>query len=715
MKRFAAAVLAVLFTMLFTILSTPLAIAQSSSSSTGPRLKLDVTELTPRIVNPSSSTLTVAGTVTNVGDRRISNLQVRLELGARQTSERQLRTTASGSPTSPDSISRWVDIQPAVLMPGQSGQVNIAVNLDGSAGLKITSAGVYPLLVNVNGTPDYGDQARLASLSLLVPVLGAPGRALAQAPAKPASVTMLWPIADTRPRIVAAPYGGPAVLGDDVLASELRPGGRLDALVSSALAVRNNPEIADSLCYAVDPDLLDTVDAMSRGYEVRTRTGDVPGSGTDVAKSWLASLRRLVDGQCVIQLPYADADLSALAKVNNGDLMSFALNTAPRVQQVLGTGPLPGVLWANGSLDSTAMAALNGADVNTIITDPADLSENEASGNISVGGNVHATTVDPLLSTGFGDTTGQESSSAGTAPDDPAVATQNGLAALAFRGGLGTGTASTDPVLVAPPRRWSVPADELTQLLQSVGQLVDRRMLTPTPLKDLLGNATAGSATMNYTAEDVATSTPTVVTDEMASIEDTMAEVRGAMTVDPTQQVNPDQLLLPLRYALVRNCSTAWRGSTDAAQVSANDSRTQLNAMLGSVTVDTPAVPISMASGSAPLPVSLHNNLPVQMAVRITLNNNTGLRPGTVPDQLLPALATRGIKIPAEALRAGKFTVTVNVSTPGGLPLGKPARFDLRSNEYGVVTVVLTIAGGAALVLLSARQIHRRVRARRQG
>ncbi|GLY67515.1 DUF6049 family protein [Amycolatopsis taiwanensis] len=710
MKRFAAVVLGVLFA----VLSTPLAIAQPGPD--GPRLTLDITELTPRVITPSSTTLTVAGTVTNTGDRRISDLRARLELGAKQTNERQLRAVMTGTPASAESRSTFIDIEPAVLEPGQSGQLNLTVKLDGTGGLKITAPGVYPLLININGTPDYGDQARLAALNVLLPVLGAPGHSPAQAPAQPAAVTMLWPIADTRPRIVATPYNAPTLLGDDVLASELRPGGRLDALVSSALAVQNNPQVARSLCYAIDPDLLDTVDAMSRGYEVRTRTGNVPGSGAEVAKNWLAALHRLVSGQCVIQLPYADADLSALAKVHNGDLMSYALDTGGRVQQVTGMRPRAGVVWADGPLDSTALAALNGVGVNTIIADPEDLNESQSGGNVTVGSNVRAQIVDPLATAGFG-AAARRPAAAGIAPDDPAIATQNGLAALAFRGGLGTST--TKPVLIAPPRRWSVPTSELTQLLQSFGQLVDSKMLTAAPLDDLLTHASAnnaGSATMNYTADDVAASTPTDVTDEMASIEDTMSDFRNAMTVDPTQQVDPDQLLLPLRYALVRNCSTAWRGSTDAAQVSVGDSRAQLNTMLGSVTVETSEVPISMASGSAPLPVFVRNNLPVQMVVRITLNNNTGLRPGAVPDRLLvPARGGLPVKIPMEALRAGKFAVTVNLSTPDGTPLGRPAGFDLRSNEYGVVTLVLTIAGGAALVLLSARQIYRRVRARRQG
>lgn len=706
MKRFAA----VVSVAILIVLLAPLSAAAQSITDAPSRLRLDVTQLNPRTLTSTSTTLNITGTVTNTGDRRISDLQVRLELGDKLGAERQVRSAMSGTPATAASSTKFVDIDPSTLEPGQTGQLNITVRLDGSAGgLRVSNSGVYPLLVNVNGTPDYGGQARLAAMSLLLPVLGAPGKAAAQAPSQPSKITMLWPIADTRPRVVAAPFNGRVVLGDDVLASELRPGGRLDALVSSALAMRSDSQVSKSLCYAVDPDLLDTVDAMSRGYDIRTTSGNIAGGGVDAAKAWLASLRQLVANQCVIQLPYADADLSALASVRGGDLMPYALNTAQLVQQLIGTQPLPGVLWADGPLDSAALDSLETNGIKTLIADPTDLSDDGAEGVNVNDTTLRAQTVDSLVSTGLTGASGR-SSAAATPPDNPAIGTQNGLAALAYRGLTGGG----ESVLVAPPRRWSVPESELNQLLQSLGDLFDRQMLTATSLSQALNTTPGDRASMTYTAEDVAAATPESVTDTMSSIETTMADLRGAMAVDPAAQVDPDQLLIPLRYALVRNCSTAWQGSSDAALVSATDSRTQLNALLGQVTVDTPAVPISLASGSAPLPVFLNNMLPVQVAVRITLNNSTGLRTGDIGDQWLPAGlgANRQITIPAEALRAGRFSVTVALSTPGGTQLGDPARFELRSNQYGVVTLSLTIAGGVALVLLSGRQIYRRIRAR---
>ncbi|MDQ0378232.1 DUF6049 family protein [Amycolatopsis thermophila] len=707
MKRFAATGLVA---FLLAVLTPFVAGAQTGDSAS--RLRLDVSQLNPRVVTTTSTTLNVTGTVTNVGDRRISALQVRLELGERMTSERQVRTAMGGTPAAPASSTDFLDIEPSTLEPGQTGQLNVTVRLDGTrGGLRLTTPGLYPLLVNVNGTPAYGGAARLASLSMLLPVLSAPGKNATTQNTAPAQFTMLWPIADTRPRIVSAPLGGTAVLSDDVLAGELRPGGRLYGLVASAAAMRDDPQVSRALCYAIDPDLLDTVDAMSRGYQVRTGTGTVAGTGAEAAKSWLDSLRSLVAGQCVVQLPYADADLTALSKVRGGDLLPFALDTGSHVQELLGVAPQDGVLWADGALDQGTLTALDNRGVRTLITDP--LTSTQSAGGVTLDGTrLRAQQADSLVLSGLtGDSAGSDEATSATPVDDPDIATQNGLAALAFRGGL-SGAASR-PVLVAPPRRWNASQGDLTGFLREVGDFVDRNLLTPQSLPALLSTAVAGSAKMSYTAEDVATATPASVTDEMASIEGTMGDLQGAMQVDPAAQVQPAQLLEPLRFALVRNTSAAWRPQQGAAEASAADSRAELDALLGSVTVDTPAQPISMASGSAPLPVSLSNKLPVQIVVRIQLANNPGLRAEQVPDRLLPAGLTGGERIPAEALRAGVFNVTVSLTTPGGTPLGHPARFELRSNEYGVVTLVLTIAGAAALVLLSARQIYRRVRARR--
>src|SRR6202008_4192806 len=115
--------------------------------------------------------------------------------------------------------------------------------------LAIGSPGVYPLLVNVNGTPDYGEPARLDNARFLLPVVGVPAdpldtsrlgaggleTVLAPDPSKPVPVTMLWPLAD-RPRLAPGVPGGtiPVRLMDDELATSLATRGPVAGLLPAA-------------------------------------------------------------------------------------------------------------------------------------------------------------------------------------------------------------------------------------------------------------------------------------------------------------------------------------------------------------------------------------------------------------------------------------------------------------------------------------------------
>ena len=91
MKRFAAAFLSVLF------LAVPaLAGATTAGAQEGPRLRVHLDQLNPRVITGSTTTLTVAGTVTNTGDRRVTRPQVRLQVGERLATERGLTDVLRG-------------------------------------------------------------------------------------------------------------------------------------------------------------------------------------------------------------------------------------------------------------------------------------------------------------------------------------------------------------------------------------------------------------------------------------------------------------------------------------------------------------------------------------------------------------------------------------------------------------------------------------------
>ncbi|MEV4051143.1 DUF6049 family protein [Amycolatopsis sp. NPDC049688] len=711
MKRFAAAFLSVLF------LAVPaFAGASVAQAEEGARLRVDLAGLSPRVITTSSTTLTITGTVTNTGDRKVTRPQVRLQVGDRATSERGVGDVLSGAVIKDTPLTDFTSVA-EVLEPGQSAPLNITVPLTGTRAERFGRPGVYPLLVNVNGTPEFGGPARLGAVSMLMPVLTAPGKQATGRSGAP-SMTLLWPLTGNVPHVYASPYGSPLVLADDRMAGEISGDGRLNALVSAAAsAVRSNSDLAKSMCFALDPDLLATVDAMSRGYLVHTESGNVDGKGTDAAKAWLSDVRSLVGGRCVVALPFADADLDALTRIRPGDpsLVTRAATGAATIQQLTGVTPQSGVLWPDGTPSASVLPALTDAGVRTVLADAGKLAPAAAGGGVTVqGSTVRVQPTDSLVSAAMTGVPSVPDSVTVPATTERAIASQNGLGALAFRAGLGqpAGQQRPDHLLVAPPRRWDAPAEEFTTYLRQVGAFLDAGLVTATGLSALLAADPAASGVVGDGGQDPAGIDAGVVS-TLSTLDVQATGLASAMQVDPTKRVKPDDVVEPVRLAELRGASTAWRGlPADAATTNA---QAELAAISGRVTVSQPKQTIALASGNSPLPVYVSNDLPVGINARFTLNNNTGLRPEDAKDWYFPASGGKNYFLPVEALRAGRFSVDVSLSTPTGTPLGSSARFELTSTEYGAITIIATVAAGVALLLLASRRIYRRVKDARAG
>ncbi|GAA4550597.1 DUF6049 family protein [Amycolatopsis samaneae] len=722
MKRFAAFVLVVPL-LAFSALFGGSAHAQVEQEP--PRLRLDITQLNPRVITTDSSTLTVAGTITNIGDRRISTPKVRLEVGERLNSAKQLADRLAGAGGTDPSLTDFAVIAQE-LDPGRTVPLNITVNLAGGrAAYQLGKPGVYPLLVNVNGTPEFGGQARLAAVSTLVPVVSAPGKPAPDKPAKPASMTVLWPIADDVPHVQSAPLGGPLTLTDDRLADELSTGGRLNALVTAArTAETDDQQLAKALCFAIDPDLIATVDAMTRGYQVRIGAGTVEGRGVQAAQDWLAGLRALVSGpgRCVVTLPFADTDLGALNRIRSGSgsadpgLLTKAVTGAGTITQLLGAQPKNGVLWPDGTQDEQTLAAMAGAGVRTVLTSSANLQADElVTAGVTLGGSgLRAQPIDSLISDALNGVANPNPPMANTTMSSalPAIAAQNGLAAIAFRAGVGQPQSQSQPgarLLVAPPRHWAVPLSEASGFLQRLGDYVGSGLVTTADLAQLLSSSPSGSASMSAKG-DLAASPDGDVTSTLSRINGQAAALQSAMVADPTKPrpVRPEDVIEPVRAALLRGASTAWRGA--AAEVVTANAQGDLDAISGRITVERPKQTIALASGASPLPVFVSNELPVGIWTRIDFANNSGLRLEEKRNLFYPAGGSKNEYVPVEALRAGRLSVDVSLSTPGGTRLGSPARFELTSTEYGAITVIVTITAGGALLLLASRRIYRRVK-----
>jgi hypothetical protein len=171
-RRTCAAILAALGLTLL----APLGVAAGQPQPVIPenqnRMRLDIDAVSPRVLGAGSETVTVTGKVTNTGDRRIDDVQVQLQRGEPLDSAQKL-AGARNQPTE-SARSSFVTVS-AALQPGQSAPVTLTAPVrTGPMSLHLDQPGIYPVLVNVNGRPEYGGRARLATASLVLPVGGPP-------------------------------------------------------------------------------------------------------------------------------------------------------------------------------------------------------------------------------------------------------------------------------------------------------------------------------------------------------------------------------------------------------------------------------------------------------------------------------------------------------------------------------------------------------------
>jgi len=758
----ALALLITTATLLVAVLLPGTATARGEQSTQPQTLaRIELTDMSPRVITASSSpVLKVSGRVVNVGDRSITKLGVRLQRDEPVRTDQAAKAALRGIPEALH-VTRFQAV-PGDLAPGQSSPFQLEVPLRGGAdleSLQIDEPGVYPLLVNFNGKPEFGGTARLASVPLLLPVLdlppaipGEPPGAPPSPPGTPTPLTIVWPLAAEPARLPTGPGEPIRILGDgsgrDPMAVQIARGGRLDGLVAALeQAVPPGSPLAAAICVAIDPLLLETVDGMSRGYQVAHPSGTSEGTGAQDARAWLDRLRSAVQGRCVLPLPYADPDLVALSRAGLTDLAALAGSTGVGlVRNLLGVQPLTGVSWpAGGVLDERTLADLTALQTRAVLlgtrgvtgvstvseAGPGTLPGPDAGGVVGLatgepGSGGAAPTgllIDPLLASAL-----DPSAVALEAPDvqDGAggvmvaarptgtanpLAAQDGLGALVYRAIFDP---DAEPVLLIPPRRWWAGGTETTELLRSAERLLMAGFFAPRELAELAGTAPTGpTATVSYPPEESATEIPAPIAADVKQARDVLRDLQVGTVRDATANLDPADLLDPLRLGLLRGMSSAWQSQPARAAQVTEKVQTQLTELRRLVRIIPPPGPYTLGASDSPLLITVSNELPVSMQVQLTLSETAGLRAGPVEVALVPARSTRQFVIPAQVSRTGQFSVDARLSTPGGTPLGDPSTLQLRSTAFGTVTVALTAGAGAVLVVLVVRRIVRRARSLR--
>jgi hypothetical protein len=748
------AVVALLF-----LLATPAAVPRAAAGEPGsvPFLQVRIDRITPEVVTTTSEPLvTVAGTVVNVGDRPVRDIVVRLEHAAAVTSSAGLRTNLGGANDQFEPVGDFINVA-AELLRGQEAPFTLAYPLRAAAqpSLKIETPGVYPVLVNVNGTPDYGEPARLDDARFLLPVLGVPPDPAADssdaltavvAPdtSKPVRLTMLWPLAD-RPRLAAGAPGGttPVRLTDDDLAVSLAPGGRLDTLLSAADFATSPPvdpggQVRGALCLAVDPDLLVTVNAMTGGYVVNDApdggpgTPTHPGTGQDAAVDWLNRLKALAQRMCVAPTSYAQADLDALQRVGDPGLSGIATNTAGDiVDEILGVTSTRGAtLVGDGPLTASAVELLSAQGPTVAIAAAHFAAQDSATGEPATADVTPLRYTPQLVAAPFDPTVGAALAGAGTVPVSPSyldssldvplrhdsqvARRQDALGSLLWRGLQPNAEPRTQ--ILMPPMAWSLQADEAQAILTAVATTIHAGLAVPRPLTAVIAEAGAIPPQDVAPMPDDGTGNPRGRIDD--AVASGIAEVTGrlwglttALTTDVRTGLTGTQYTAPLREDMLRALSESVPPDTRnglAQQRLAIVSGT-VNDLFGAVTIVNPGGSYTLATEHSPLPLALRNNLPVPIRVRVQVDAPPGMTVTDMGEIELPP-GYLPLRVPIEVHFTQRVAVDVALRTPDGLALGEPVRLSVHSNAYGKVLFFITLTAGAVLALLTARRLWHRFR-----
>lgn len=712
-------------------------------------LKVRVDSVTPDVVTTSSDpTVAVTGTVTNTGDRPVRDVVARLEHGALVTSSPGLRTSVGTGGAQFEAVGEFITVT-TQLDRGQAAGFSFSVPIRASSppSLGIDAPGVYPMLVNINGTPDYGEPARLDDARFLLPVTGVPadpanasGNPLTDVVApdtgKPVAVTMLWPLAD-KPRLAPGVPGGttPVRLMNDDLAVSLAAGGRLDTLLSAAEfatspgAMDPGSGIDRALCLAVDPDLLVTVNAMTAGYVVADAANGLgtaarPGTGQAAAVAWLDRLRGLADRMCVTATPYAQADLGALNRIADPTLTAAATtNAADIVDRLLGVASTRGaILLGDGPLTPSAVDLLGtGSPTVAIAAAPgnggpatADLTVRRLSPQVvlapfdpAVGAALAGMGTDPSVPAYL-----DETLAIPVDRDSPVARRQDAVAAVLWRA-LQPDAEPRGQVLL-PPLKWSPQPDDARALLTALANAMRAGLATPAPLSAVI----AGAAT-TATPEEAGSDLPTDprgrfdddVVDSIRAQVGRLSGLNAALTTDTRTGLTGGQYTAPLREDMLRALS-----QTEATDTR-NDLARQRLAVVGAtiedlfraVTIVNPGDSYTLASERSALPLALRNDLAVPIRVRLQVEAPPGMNVTDIGEQELPP-GFLPLRVPVEVHLTQRVAVDVTLRTPDGVQLGEPVRLAVHSNAYGKLLFAITLGGGAVLALLVGRRLYHRFR-----
>ncbi|MFF0446109.1 DUF6049 family protein [Streptomyces sp. NPDC004609] len=671
--------------------------AHASDTASGSRMvDVSLNTLTPSAPG-KDDTLTISGTVLNEGKQTITGAEVDLRLGAKLTGrsaiDRAAQRTGFDRNVDGGAVGDKHTVKLPELVSGVSREFSLSVPVEE---LDLGDEGVYQLGVSLSGqTPDEPFEQVLGIERTFLPWQP-------EAPEKKTHLTYLWPLISSTH--LTSETGSDAqqtpVFEDESLAREIAPDGRLGQLVALGSEL--------PVTWVIDPDLLATVDAMTRNYEVKNGSDTVPGRNQAVAKQWLSSVQRAVQGDKVIALPFADPDLASLAhrgKNVSGSLshLQQATEVAERtVETIIHQKPSVDFAWpVEGAIDSSIVDVATSAGAHNVIARSDSLRDDLSytpTAARPIGGGTTAVVADARLSKAFeGD---MLNSSAST------LAVQRFLAQT-------LAVSLQDPdhqrsIVVGPQR---TPTVSQAQSMARALEALDQRWTQPLDLvaaseaKPDANAVTKVPPSSRYPGHLREQELPAQAFQDIRATQIALNDFKVILTA-------MDRVETPFSRAIDREMSTSWRGQTEAARQYRVEVRTNLQGLSEEVQLIEKSQ-ITLSGRSATIPVTVQNRLVQGVdhlvlrlssdnAARLSLDGDKGVdeRPIKVKGG-----HSQSVKFNAQSNVNGQVQMTAQLYTEDGKPYGAKMQFTVKVSEF-TPTVMLVIAGGVLLLVLAGVRMY---------
>jgi hypothetical protein len=695
-----------------------------------PALPIQVSLSTLRPVAPQpGDTLVVSGTLRNTSDFPIVNVAYELKLAEEPVGSRSEFQQYADDPDGS------LEDQPREFNPATAVSEGVPLTLaPGETEHFALSVAFTPTILSTFDLPTNEWQVRELGISVtgylngstVLAVVGSLRTFLPWAPRtvaeKPVQLAWIWPLVDRPHRTVASTWF------DDKLAPEISStagdSGRLSALLDAGLAAEGqqtggrHPTTGDvPVTWAIDPMLVSDVQAMVPGYRVTTPTGTVAGTGAAAAKTWLSSLGEALNNPnaSILPLPYADPDVVAAGRFN-GFVTAIGLAAADGrtlLQHSFASATLLPYGWPfDGLANQRALSLLTATGDHTVVLSDTAVPVVGVPPPVTPSAHTEITTTDgpvDTLLTDFG--LSADVTSGVNDQNGSRLAVQRFLAEALMIQAESPDTQRD--LVVAPNRRWNPPPAYAAQLLADTGKVP---WIQPVSLSQVDASPIDKSVQRRALTYPNSARRDELSSAYLGQVAALRAQISDFGSILPAG--NAQSPIGSYTTAAQEALSSAWRQQPGLAskQVAALASTVEKQMKQVRISSNTGSY-VTLTSHGGKVPVTISNNLAtdVRVTVKLTGDRLALSNHGQVLDVTVPAHQQTVVNIHAAAKTSGVFPVKVRLLTPSGRPYGPIVSLFIRSTAYGTITLIITGAATAALLVAVAIRLTRRALAARRG